>query len=49
MISRNEILTKTKNELLKNQNSNEQYIIENAGHINTESGYTKFEEILKVI
>lgn len=29
--------------------SNEQYIIENAGHINTESGYTKFEEILKVI
>jgi len=29
--------------------SNEQYIIENGGHINAESGYTKFEEILKVI
>ena len=29
--------------------SNEQYIIENGGHINAESGYTEFEEILKVI
>ena len=29
--------------------SNEQYIIKNGGHINAESGYTEFEEILKVI
>ncbi len=29
--------------------SNEQYIIQNGGHINAESGYTEFEEILKVI
>ena len=29
--------------------SNEQYVIKNGGHINAESGYTKFEEILKVI
>lgn len=29
--------------------SNEQYIIKNGGHINAESGYTKFEEILKCI
>ncbi len=29
--------------------SNEQYIIKNGGHINAESGYTEFEEILKVL
>ena len=29
--------------------SNEQYVIKNGGHINAESGYTKFEEILKVL
>lgn len=29
--------------------SNEQFIIENGGHINSESGYTKFEDILKVL
>ena len=29
--------------------SNEEYIIKNGGHINAESGYTKFEEILKCI
>lgn len=29
--------------------SNEQHIIKNGGHINTESGYTEFKEILKVI
>lgn len=29
--------------------SNEQYVITNGGHINSESGYTEFEEILKVI
>lgn len=29
--------------------SNEQYIIKNGGHINAESGYTKFEEILNCI
>ena len=29
--------------------SNEQYVIKNGGHINLESGYTKFEEILKCI
>ena len=29
--------------------SNEQYVIKNGGHINAESGYTKFEEILKVM
>ena len=29
--------------------SNEQYIIKNGGHINAESGYTKFEEILKYL
>ena len=29
--------------------SNEQYVIKNGGHINTESGYTEFEEILKVL
>jgi predicted alpha/beta hydrolase family esterase len=29
--------------------SNEQYMIKNGGHINSESGYTEFEEILKVI
>lgn len=27
--------------------SNKQYVIHNGGHINSESGYTKFEEILK--
>lgn len=32
-----------------NKISNEQYIIKNGGHINAESGYTKFEEILKVL
>ncbi len=29
--------------------ANEQYIIKNGGHINSEFGYTKFEEILKVL
>jgi len=29
--------------------SNEQYVIKNGGHINAESGYTKFEEVLKVL
>ena len=29
--------------------SNKQHIIKNGGHINAESGYTKFEEILKEI
>ena len=29
--------------------SSEQYIIKNGGHINEESGYTKFEELLKYI
>ncbi len=29
--------------------SNEQYVIKNGGHINAESGYTKFEEILKCL
>lgn len=29
--------------------SNEQHIIKNGEHINAESGYTKFEEILKVL
>ena len=29
--------------------SNNQYVIKNGGHINTESGYTKFEEILRVL
>ena len=29
--------------------SNEQYVIKNGGHINAESGYTQFEEILKEI
>ena len=29
--------------------SNEQYVIKNGGHINAESGYTEFEEILKVL
>ena len=29
--------------------SNEQYIIKNGGHINEESGYTEFEEILKCL
>ncbi len=29
--------------------SNEQYIINNGGHINTESGYTKFDNILNVL
>ena len=29
--------------------SNEQYVIKNGGHINVESGYTEFEEILKVL
>ena len=29
--------------------SNKQYIIKNGGHINSESGYIKFEEILEVI
>jgi len=29
--------------------SNKQHIINNGGHINAESGYTKFEEILKCI
>ena len=27
--------------------TNKQYIIKNGGHINSETGYTKFEEILK--
>ena len=29
--------------------SNEQYVINNGGHINAESGYTKFEEIMKCL
>ncbi len=29
--------------------SNEQHIINNGGHINAETGYTKFEDILKVL
>ena len=29
--------------------SNEQYVIKNGGHINAESGYTEFNEILKVL
>ena len=29
--------------------TDEQYIIKNGGHINAESGYTKFEDILKVL
>ncbi len=29
--------------------SNEQYIIKDGGHINTESGYTEFKDILKVL
>ena len=29
--------------------STKQYIVHNGGHINSETGYTKFEEILKVI
>lgn len=29
--------------------STKQYIIENGGHINSESGYTKFERILESI
>ena len=29
--------------------SNEQHIIENGGHLNSESGYTEFEELLKHI
>ena len=29
--------------------SNEQHIIKNGGHINAESGYTEFEEILKYL
>ena len=29
--------------------SKEQYVIKNGGHINAESGYTKFEEILNVL
>lgn len=29
--------------------STKQYIIHNGGHINSETGYTKFDEILKVI
>lgn len=29
--------------------SNKQYVIKNGGHLNTESGYTKFEEILEVL
>lgn len=29
--------------------STKQYVIENGGHINEESGYTKFEEILEVL
>ena len=29
--------------------SNEQYVIKNGGHINAESGYTEFEEILRVL
>lgn len=29
--------------------TNKQYIIKNGGHINSETGYTKFEEILKEI
>ena len=29
--------------------ANRQYIIKNGGHINSETGYTKFEEILKEV
>ena len=29
--------------------SNEQYVIKNGGHINAESGYTEFKEILNVV
>ena len=29
--------------------TNNQFIVRNGGHINAESGYTKFEEILKFI
>jgi len=29
--------------------SNRQYVVEGAGHINSESGYTKFEDILKEV
>ena len=29
--------------------STKQYIVHNGGHINSEAGYTEFEEILKVI
>ncbi len=29
--------------------SNEQYVIKNGGHINSESGFTEFEDILNVI
>ena len=32
-----------------NKVSNEQFIIKNGGHINAESGYIKFEEILKTL
>jgi predicted alpha/beta hydrolase family esterase len=29
--------------------SNKQYVVKNAGHINSESGYTEFNEILEEI
>ena len=29
--------------------TNQQYVIKNGGHINAESGYIKFKEILKVL
>lgn len=29
--------------------TDKQYVIKNGGHINAETGYTKFEEILKEI
>ena len=32
-----------------NEISNDQYIIKNGGHLNAESGYTKFEDILNVL
>lgn len=32
-----------------NSITNNQFIIKNGGHINSESGYTEFEEILKVL
>ena len=29
--------------------SNKQFVINNGGHLNSESGYTKFEELLKYL